>query len=233
MAVTQISITRGLKELKLLDDRIRKAIVQPFIGVRKGTSDESAEVVGISGVKVKDYEKTLAANFDKAEGLFKYRAELKGLIIKSNAATIVTLGGKDMTVAEAIEYKSHIELRRIYLAQLITQSRQAQDRVELGNEQLTVRIDTQINTVLSKEKSSSNFPALRAEIVDPIERAGKLSLIDPFTLSQKAKATMEEIDTFVTEVDFVLSESNSKTVITIDNGAPAVTVALPPADVVA
>ena len=223
MAQKKISITRALKELKLLDDRIQKSLQNPFISVQKGTTS-SATVVGVSGVTIADQTTALKANLDKVEGLFKYRADLKAKVVQSNAVTEVTIGGKKMTVAVAIEQKAFVDTRKRYIGTLITQAQRAQIEVENGNGALENRIEAQIAAILGKEKGKVPTADERKEITGPMEANQKLSLIDPNKIGEKAKKLLEELDTFVNEVDFILSESNSTTTIEVDDGvqeAPA------------
>ena len=220
MAKTEISITRALKELKLLDQRIRNALTNPFIAVQKGTGS-SAEVVGTSGVKPEEYAKALKANIDKVRGMITYRAELKAKVVQSNAVTQVTIGTEIMTVAVAIEQKEFVSTRQSFVETLINQAQTAQRTIETGNNALEVAIETQLITMLGKEKGKVPTEEERKAVVNPMEATRKLSLIDPNKVAELAQVEMEKLNTFINEVDFVLSESNSLTKITVDDGKPS------------
>ena len=100
----KISITEALNELKLYDSKILKAITNAkLVGAAKKFSDK----VGV--FKKEDFEDRAKASYQSVTDLIANRNALKSAIVKSNAITEVTVNGKTMTVAEAIERKNSID----------------------------------------------------------------------------------------------------------------------------
>ena len=100
----KISITEALNELKLYDSKIMKAITNAKL---VGAAKKSADKVGV--VKKEDFEERAKASYQSVTDLIANRNTLKSAIVKSNAVTEVTINGKTMTVAEAIERKNSID----------------------------------------------------------------------------------------------------------------------------
>ncbi len=214
----KISITRALKELKTLDERIQRASTQPFVAIQKGNKERN-EVFNNSGKGVVEVTGSVKANYDKVISLMAYRQNLKALIVKSNAETQVRIAGVTMPVCVAIELKTSIALKNTLLANMINQMQIAQQQITNGNNELDKRIENQMTTVLGKEKTVITAEQ-RTAVAKPMEDAGKLTLIDPMNLGEKAQVLMDETHSFISEVDFCLSEANAKTEIEVDDGEP-------------
>jgi hypothetical protein len=87
----EISITRALAELKLLDSRITKKISEcefVFFTSKKYKSTMNSDAL-VSGSK---------ASYQSVMDLIERRKNLKSAIIISNALTKVKLNGEEMTV---------------------------------------------------------------------------------------------------------------------------------------
>ncbi len=126
----EMSVTRGLRELKLLDARIGTATSQlNALDVRQEKYKGKALR---SNMDVKEFEKTAQSRYDAVIGLQKRRASIKTAIMISNLRTKVKVGnikGK-MTIAEAIEYKNQVKYEKELLATLKNQQMQNNKLVE-------------------------------------------------------------------------------------------------------
>ncbi|MDR3596247.1 hypothetical protein [Clostridium sp.] len=108
----KMSIHRGLSELKMLDKRIERSIKESkFVGSKK----KSAENVNNTTTSKDKFNESIRREYQSIQALIKRRTEIKRLIVLSNAKTIVTIGDKEYTVAEAIENKKIIENKKSYL----------------------------------------------------------------------------------------------------------------------
>jgi RNase P subunit RPR2 len=103
----KISIARALIELKTLEKRIEKKLneIEP-VTILTGNTLES----GITSKEA--FEKSVKASYQSLIGLIEHKRKLKAAIVKSNAVTVVEVAGEKMTVAEAIERKSSIEIEK-------------------------------------------------------------------------------------------------------------------------
>ena len=102
MTIEKMNVHKALCELKILDDRIGKAIAAcKFVAVKKVASKL------VKNQNVDDFKAAERANYDRVVDLIARREAIKRAVVLSNAMTKVTVGGIEYTVAEAIEMKNH------------------------------------------------------------------------------------------------------------------------------
>ena len=208
----QISITRALAEIKRLDDRITRMGEAEFISVAIGRGDQRrpAQV----NMTIAELQSKLQSNRDSINDMFKRRAQIKAAIVQSNATTTVVLGGEQLTVAEAIERKKSIENQRQLVTHLKRQSLRANELVKNLNEKLDHTIETNLATIYGNDKGKVD-PAMFTAISEPQRNQKEASLIDPNNISKWIEKLEDEISAVDTELDFLLSESNARTIITV------------------
>lgn len=98
----EMSIHRALIELKLIASKLQ-AKIQAIKVV--GVVDKDGKI----GTQTRDeFEKSVTANVQSIEDLIRRRSVIKNAIVASNAVTKVTVAGKEMTVADAINRKVEI-----------------------------------------------------------------------------------------------------------------------------
>ena len=197
---TKITITRALTELKTLDKRIQKAI-------------DSGSFVSFEGQFHQPNPHSLKAvsSFQSIMDLLERRKKIKSSIVSSNAQTLVTICGKQMTIAEAIETKSSIKHMENLLNVLKRQRAEANLRVEQLNDR--VRRDLENKTSLGGDKNTDNV-----DIVDFSRKYMEMhgvKLFDPLKIGQRIETLEEYVSQFKSEVDFVLTEKNSTTFIEV------------------
>ena len=212
MTSENMTIHKALCELKTLDARIEKAIAgSVFVFANKHSNNK------VSGLSVSAFCDEIKAAYQSATDLIARREAIKRAVVLSNAATKVTVGGTEYTVAEAIEMKNHgIPTKQTLLNKLRNDSRKARrDADENNGEMLEMRADEYIKNLyanadmknLSDEvkKMRADFMASQVmEIVDPINIAGEIERLE------------EKINAFMVEVDAALSVSNALTEITVE-----------------
>lgn len=209
-----MSITRALAELKRLDDRIaRDTGAAQFVAVSVGKGDQRKSANN-GALTVQDTEKKIKSAYDSLTDLFTRRASIKSAIVLSNAKTLVTINGKEITVAEAIELKQSINLKRTLVAIMQNQMTAARSSSDLLNQKLETRIEGFLNTLYGTDKSK--IDTVTIEAVGKTQRdASEAGLIDPLNLSERIDKLQEEIAAVDTELDFTLSEVNARTEITV------------------
>lgn len=208
-----MSITRALAELKRLDDRIeRESTSGTYVAVSVGKGDQK-KVNGINST-VDEVSKKIRSSYDSVIDLFTRRGAIKSAIVLSNAKTLVTVSGKQLTVAEAIELKQSINLKRTLVAQMQAQLTTARSVMNQLNAKLEIKIDGFLTTLYGSEKGKAD--AASVESVGKVQRdASEASLIDVLDLASKIEKLIEEISVVDTELDFTLSEINAKTEIVV------------------
>lgn len=214
---TKISITRALAERKLIEAQIQRGCMTPFVGIQKGTGQggNTPEVVGVSNLTVEAAKTRYQGNFDSVKALIKRRDQITAKIVLSNATTLVNIAGVEMPVAVAIERKNSIKFEKSLVQAAMQQHAANEAKITQANDQLEVRIQTQISNVLNKEKGKATIEEQK-QVSDPMTNSQKHLSINPNDLGVWAVKQLELINAFEVEVDFCLSESNAKTEITLD-----------------
>ena len=206
----QISITRALSELKVLQKRFDKEVSQlDVISVQHGLT-----LMKNSSVKPEDFSEKAKAQLQSVEDLQKRIHLIKTKIQQSNAITMVKIGTQEMTVLEAIIKKSLIENQKDLLARLKKQLILANDNFEAA----TVSNENKIAKQLEDATKNSTVKLdleVEKQIKASVESLYPIKMIDPCKLSDKIKALEDEIEEFEANVDFALSESNALTQIEV------------------
>lgn len=210
----KISITRALAELKRLDDRLNRMTTDQsiFVSVAVGQGDKQ-KVLGVSDT-VQNVVSQIQSNRDRVNSMIEQRAKIKAAVVASNAATKVKLGSREMTVAEAIELKKSIDVRRNMLTTYRRQVTQANALVAKQNAALEAQIETNLATIYGNEKGKVDASMFEA-IAKPQREQKEASLIDPIKINDLIKSLEEDISLVETELDFSLSEINAKTEIEV------------------
>ena len=201
----RMSVTQALPELKLLDKRIEKVT----------ETIQSWCKVAHNGAPVdKDkHKKETEANLQSFTDLLKRRDAIKRAVILSNAKTPVKIGSFEGTVAEAIEYKYSIRVKR----ELLSNMKECLQAKRAEYEQQKANVDSRLERLLQSElgKDVKTNPETITALTNSFRENNKVELVDPLDLAAKISTLEEELDSFETNVDWVLSESNATTFIEV------------------
>jgi hypothetical protein len=209
-----MSVTRALVELKRTAERIQQTLSgSQFAAVTVGL-DQNRKVQG-SNKTVAETEASIRGSFDKMDSLIANRQKLKAAIVKSNALTTVTILGKTISVAEAIELKSTLDSRRSYLQYVRQHAMIARSTVEHGNQVLEDGIEKLLTTAYGSDRAKID-PSIAESIAKPQRQQKQLAMLDPVDIDAKIVKLQDEISQIESEIDFVLSESNARTEIEVD-----------------
>jgi hypothetical protein len=203
----EISISHALVKLKLLDKQIEKIIsnfkcTEILVGKKLRNNKP-----------ISDFEKDTKEEFQKLNDLISYRSKLKSAIVKSNANTEVYINEDKLTVAEAIETKSFIKVKKSLLNSLLNESHNSNLNIRTINLGIVPRLDKLLEATFSKDQKikSEDYDS----ISKPFLEANEAKLLDPINISQVIKNLETEIDNFESQVDIILSEMNAKTIIEV------------------
>lgn len=208
MAKVKMSIHRALGELKTYDDRIRSAINSQFIVANKKSNDK------INGKTIDETKSMIQGNFDSVRILIENKKRIKSAVIASNANTKVMIAGVEYTVADAIERKNAISLEDDFLRKLRLDFVKENNKVNSENEQLSTKLENYLQSILG-EKSIRQASDIE-EHTKAFMARNSWELIDPNKVEEYIKKLEKDILDFKTEVDYVLSESNSLTHVEVD-----------------
>ena len=199
-----MSVTQGLAELKLLDKRLNKGLEgDAWIAVSKKTCYVNEDVL----------KKTATAEYQSYMDLVKRRDTIKRAIVLSNSITKVVIGNWTGTAAEAIEHKSSLNYKKNLLTKMKRDVQFAEEDYKSSVNAINDRLDKLLSSELGKDVKTN--PETIAALTASFQETNKVQLIDPLGLKAKAKQLEEEIDAFESNVDWVLSETNGKTLITV------------------
>lgn len=206
-----ISITEALNELKLYDARIRKAISNiKLVGAAKKSSDKV-------GVVSKDtFDERAKADYQSVTDLMANRNALKSAIVKANAVTDVTVAGKPMTRAEAIERKNSIEYEESLLLEMKRQYATTMDSVNKENKKVDAKVDELITTLVGRDSDKKLSKEDQEAVEKPYREKNEFEFIDPIGIYDEMLALESDIDGFKSEVDTVLVLSNATSFIEVD-----------------
>lgn len=209
--VEKMTIHKALCELKILDSRINNAISSARFCLANKHSNEK-----VNGVTVEEYQETMKASYNKASDLIRRREAIKRAVVLSNAKTIVKIGGKEYTVAEAIEMNNHgIDLKLQLKNAMKKQYDLAMTTIISKNSVVDDKATEYVVGLFGQKESKTANEEYEKARKSYIE-ANTMELIDPVNILEKIEALEVEIADFTTEVDSALSVSNALTEITVE-----------------
>lgn len=209
--VEKMTIHKALCELKILDSRINNAISSARFCLANKHSNEK-----VNGVTVEEYQETMKASYNKASDLIRRREAIKRAVVLSNAKTIVKIGGKEYTVAEAIEMNNHgIDLKLQLKNAMKKQYDSAMAAIISKNSVVDDKATEYVVGLFGQKESKTANEEYEKARKSYIE-ANTMELIDPVNILEKIEALEVEIADFTTEVDSALSVSNALTEITVE-----------------
>ena len=213
MTTEKMTVHKALAELKTMDDRITKAMgAVPYVLAVKHSAEK------INGVTISNFKENMKSGYQKVNDLIARRDAMKRAVVLSNATTKVTVGGKEYTVAEAIEAKNHgVEFKKNLLNTMTYAYKSAQNELNRnGDEALEKKAEQYILSMIAAQPKDSKMTvdsdAMKALRKTYIEN-NKYDLIDPLDVANMMDKLEKEINEFETEVDAALSVSNALTVI--------------------
>lgn len=204
----KVTIHRALAELKTLDDRIKTALNE--LQVITGKQGDKK----IGGFKTKEeYAEAAKASYQSVKKLIENKANIKSAIVESNSKTKVKIGDLEMTVADAITYKSNIKHDVELLNALEKRKAYAIDQVRALNEQVEKNAQTITEATYGKDNVKSNAQDL--DVYKEFLKNNSWEVLDPIGIDKEILSLKEKISSFQAEADAVLSESNAVTFIEI------------------
>lgn len=206
----KMTITRALSELKLLDSKIQKLILETrFVDASEGDKPPK----GFSSVQ--EFQKYIESLLQSYDDLCFRRNKIKAAVVKSNADTMVSIGNQQYTVADVIERKRTIQtdtelLLKMKQAYMIVTNKVSDDNARVYN-----ALDAQLTALYGKTDSKKISEEDHDAVAKPYlkKREWKVVTCDGFnSFISKKEAIVEE---FLMLADIVLSESNAVTTIEV------------------
>lgn len=216
MTNEKMTITKALSELKVLGNRITAEIRSAtFCNVSKHTMRT------LNGKNITDVKAEMQGSYDKIVALINRNNAIKKAVNKANASTIVSIGGEQMTVAEAIYMKqTGIDYMKALLNTMTTQYTNTQSLLQNNNgEKLTRACETYIVSLYGTNSSNNT---ISSEMVETINAArakyineNTFDLIEGIDTKKAIEDLKNKIDSFEAEVDAAITVANATTEIEI------------------
>lgn len=210
-----MTVHKALAELKIIDDRIRKAIDDCYYvrAVRSGTSK-------IDGVPTSTYTDMIKSGYQKANDLINRRNAIKRAVVLSNASTKVNIGGKEYTVAEAIDMKNNgMDYVRYLLSRMTQMYMIAKSKFnDNSGEEIERKANEYVAHILSSQ--GGNVDKTDAKQIQALHDSyianNEFVMLDPLDVGKKIEELDDMIAKFETDVDAALSTSNAITTIEVE-----------------
>lgn len=205
MTNEKMTVHQALCELKTLDSRIDKAICNPvFVYANKHSNGK------VCGLPIEKYNEEVRKAYQSAADLIARRDAIKRAVVLSNATTKVTVGGKEYTVAEAIEMKNNgIPIFQKLLGKLNADSRKARKTADDNNgDMLEMRADEYIKSLYASadmKNLSDDIKRVRAEFIT----SQTVEIVDPIGINGEMEKLEKRINDFAVGIDSALSVSNA------------------------
>ena len=207
----RMTITEGLVELKLYDNKISKAIADArLIDIKKKKDNK------IGTMLVDNYEKRAKESYQSILDMMKNRDAIKRAIVLSNATTQVTINGKTMTVAEAIEKRNLNDNMGFLLGKMETSLSNVENQLTSRNADVDTAAEKLLVSYYGKDAAKKVSKEDYDSVVTPYKEANEWVIVDPLNLREKYEKLREETDGFMSTVDSALSISNATTFIEIE-----------------
>ena len=210
-----MTVHKALAELKIIDDRIDRAInnVLFVTAVKNGTKK-------IDGVDINSYNESVRSSYQKANDLINRRNALKRAVVMSNAVTKVMVAGAEYTVAEAIDMKNHgLDGMKMMLNTMARQYRDATYNFNRNTgESLEEKANQYVMNILGSQGGSADKTDAKQvqALHDAFIANNEFIMIDPLNVEKCIEDIQNKIAEFETEVDAALSVSNAVTTIDIE-----------------
>ena len=204
--MAEISVTQALSEIKLLRSRIYTGLDDvSLIMLKKKRSDL---------VDVDKFTSQARAAYQSYNDLVLRYQTLKSAIVKSNAITTVRIAGKTYTVADAVEQKRSISFQEDLLKRMMKEQANVQEEFKTHQHNEQQRVERLLTIELGKS-SKTDVDVIKS-LTDALLAENKAEILDPLHLGDKINVMKKEIEEFKTTVDWILAESNGRTLIRID-----------------
>lgn len=212
MTNEKMTVHQALCELKTLDARIDKAIGGAVFAYANKHSNTK-----VCGLPIEKYNEEVKSEYQSANDLIARRDAIKRAVVLSNATTRITVGGREYTVAEAIEMKNNgIPILNKLLKKLDTDSRRARRDADVNNgEALETRADEYVKSLYASadmKNLSEDIKRVRSEFIT----SQAVEIVDPININGEMEKLEKRINEFTVGIDSALSVSNALTEISVD-----------------
>lgn len=201
-----VTVTRALARAKIIKDLLEDLKKECFVGYVR-SSEKNGEMA-------QQYQRNSQANIDEYKSLVKEYVAIKTAIHQFNdTKTVTVLGLPEMTVAAILVEKSILQDRRDILNTVRDQYSDALHQQQHAN----ITIDNEVSTYLANQEKQFGDTAGSKEAIDQLvktyreakEKERSLDIVSGFNHAEFIEKESEFINSFMNEIDTILSEINA------------------------
>lgn len=200
--MTKISLTRVLSEIKSITESLATHVVIAAVSTNK-----TGRVV-TENCNHDQFKLTSQSRFDAWTAQVERLVLLKTLRNKANVLVEVTVGGKQMTMDQAIAKKAMLTWQKSALANFKAQLQKAQLEVTKADADVQISVDKAVAAAVASN-------ALTTEQSNVFKAMYEQSLGKQIAVGDNIKTSLEKLEKYITEfsneIDYVLSEANANT----------------------
>ena len=201
-----VTVTRALARAKIIKDLLEDLKKECFVGYVR-SSEKNGELA-------QQYQRNSQANIDEYKSLVKEYVAIKTAIHQFNdTKTVTVLGLPEMTVAAILVEKTILQDRRDILNTIRDQYSDALHQQQRAN----VGIDSEVSAYLANQEKQFGDTAGSKEAIDQLvktyreakEKERSLDIVSGFNHAEFIEKESEFINSFMNEIDTILSEINA------------------------
>lgn len=201
-----VTVTRALARAEIIKDLLEDLKKECFVGYVR-SSEKNGELA-------QQYQRNSQANIDEYKSLVKEYVAIKTAIHQFNdTKTVTVLGLPEMTVAAILVEKSILQDRRDILNTVRDQYSDALHQQQRAN----ITIDNEVSAYLANQEKQFGDTAGSKEAIDQLvktyreakEKERSLDIVSGFNHSEFIEKESEFINSFMNEIDTILSEINA------------------------
>ena len=206
-----MKVLEAIGQLKIQENRIDKALSDLDIVAANRVSAKK-----VNGISKEEFDKNARSSYDSVTALMRRYMALKEAINQFNAATKITVCGKEMTVASALYQKEWgVNQRKRVLNHIVSLLNRAEDRVAIENgDKLDAAAERNAKQNFEGDPKSDVKDYLK--FLEDYKDAHMYELIDPLKIREKIEKMSKEISDFEASVDTQIQIANATTDITIE-----------------
>lgn len=200
--MTKISLTRVLSEIKSITEALATHATIAAVSTNKTGR------VATENCSHEQFKLTSQSRFDAWTAQVERLVLLKTLRNKANVLVEVTVGGKQMTMDQAIAKKAMLTWQKSALANFKAQLQKAQLEVTKADADVQISVDKAVAAAVASN-------ALTTEQSNVFKAMYEQSLGKQIAVGDNIKTSLEKLEKYITEfsneIDYVLSEANANT----------------------
>ncbi len=206
--MAKLTLHRALAELKLIDSKITKKVADLSpVGSRQGDGLVNGVFTDVK------FSENVKSEYASLMSLIKRKEVIKSLIMVANCTTKVKIGEKEYTITDAITQRNSISVKKEVVRMLKAKYNSTVSSINRVNEANEDKLQSLLLSMYGKEAKTD--PKNIESTCDTFRKSNNIDLVDPLNIKVEFERLDEEIAVFEAEVDAILSEINSITMIEI------------------